>query len=273
MPTLKISDLCYSVEQTDIITDICLEIQSGEFVGLVGPNGSGKSTLLKTVYKLLKPQKGAVLLDGQNLLGLSNKEAARELAVVAQESGGGFEFTVEEIVMMGRHPYKTLFESDSTLDEEIVSRCLQRVGMFSMKDRSFTNLSGGEKQRVLIARALVQDTSFLILDEPTNHLDIGYQIGIMDLIKSIGITTFAAIHDLNIAAMYCDRVIILKDGQIINSGSPRDIFTAELILDLFGIEVEFYTNKRTGALQFSTVPTIHTKKGRTVHAENIGLML
>ncbi|MGI6091220.1 MAG: ABC transporter ATP-binding protein [Saccharofermentanales bacterium] len=252
---LKVDNLCYGVEQKEIISNICLEIDKGEFVGLIGPNGSGKSTLLKNIYKVLKPLGGTAYLKGKSILEMSNKEAAQEIAVVAQENNTGFDFSVNEIVLMGRHPYKRLFERETREDEEIVERALKRVGMDLMAERSFISLSGGEKQRVLIARALVQDTEFLILDEPTNHLDIGYQINIMDLIKNLEITTFAAIHDLNIAALYCDRLIVLNDGVIITSGVPNEVLTFELIKDLFGIEVEFYTNRRTGALQMSPMPS------------------
>ena len=253
---LKVDGLCFSVEQNEIIKNICLEVKKGEFVGLIGPNGSGKSTLLKNIYKVLRPLSGAIFLNDKSILDMNNKEAAQEMAVVAQENETGFDFTVNEIVLMGRHPYKGLFESDTPEDHTIVDRALKRVGMFQMAERSFINLSGGEKQRVLIARALVQDTEFLVLDEPTNHLDIGYQINIMDLIKNIGITTFAAIHDLNIAALYCDRLITLKDGVIITSGVPEDVLSVELIRRMFGIEVELFTSKHTGAIHISPMPSI-----------------
>ena len=260
---LRVENLCFSVEQIEIIKNICMEVNIGEFVGLIGPNGSGKSTLLKNIYKVLKPLRGALFLNEKSILEMTNKDAAQKMAVVAQENDTGFDFTVNEIVLMGRHPYKKLFESDTLEDQEIVDRALKRVGMYQMAERSFMTLSGGEKQRVLIARALVQDTEFLVLDEPTNHLDIGYQISIMDLIKNIGITTFAAIHDLNIAALYCDRLIILKDGVIITSGVPVEVLSVELIKSLFGIEVEFFTNKRTGAIQISPLPSIAIGKSMT----------
>ena len=258
---LRVSDLCYAVDRKEIIKNICIQIQKGEFVGLIGPNGSGKSTLLKNIYKVLRPSRGAVFVDGRSLLEMSNRQAAQVISVVAQENDNSFDFSVEEIVLMGRHPYKTLFGADTAEDQQRSQNALEQVGMGYMRERSFSTLSGGEKQRVLIARALVQDTEFLILDEPTNHLDIGYQISIMDLIKSIGMTTFAAIHDLNIAAMYCDTVIILKDGDIVTSGAPKDVLTAASMRDIFGIEADIYTNKKTGAIQISPLPTSFHQKG------------
>ena len=137
MPMLKISDLCFDVDQKQIVTNVSLEIHKGEFVGLIGPNGSGKSTLLKNIYKLLKPSKGTMLLNEKSILRMSNKEAAKELAVVAQEGESGFDFSVEDIVMMGRHPHKPLFEADNAEDRDVVRRGLERVGMLNMTNRSF----------------------------------------------------------------------------------------------------------------------------------------
>ncbi len=267
MPDLKIDDLYFTIEQVEIVKNVNLEVQHGEFVGLIGPNGSGKSTLLKNIYKVLKPCKGTIVINNKNLLEMSNKETARELAVVAQENDNGFDFSVEDIVIIGRHPYKGLFEANTQEDMLIVDRSLDRVGMLRFKSRSFLSLSGGEKQRVLIARALVQETEFLILDEPTNHLDIGYQISIMDLIKNITITTFAAIHDLNIAAIYCDKIIFMKDGRIIRCGPPEKIMTEENLFELFGIEVEISINQRSKKLQISPVPSRYFHERRDVFYE------
>ncbi|MDZ5034502.1 ABC transporter ATP-binding protein, partial [Clostridium perfringens] len=189
---------------------------------VIGPNGSGKSTLLKNIYRLYKPSSGSILLDNKELSKMKDKDCAKEIAVLAQESNTHFDFTVKQIVKMGRYPYKSVFEDYSKDDLKMVKEMLKKVGLESYSDRNFSELSGGEKQRTLIARALVQNTDFLVLDEPTNHLDIGYQIQLMDLVKSLNITTLAAIHDMNLAAMYCDYLIVMKDGKIKEVGTVEE---------------------------------------------------
>lgn len=218
---MKVEEISYSVRDKRLIESISLEIIEGEFIGLIGPNGSGKSTLLKNIYRVLKPDRGGVYLNGKDLSQMTQKETARSMAVVSQEANMAFDFAVMDIVMMGRAPHKRLLESDTARDQEIAERALARVGMQHVASSSFATLSGGEKQRVLIARALAQEAGFLILDEPTNHLDIRYQLQMMDLVKALKLTSFAALHDLNIAACYCDRIYVLNDGRIVAAGRPK----------------------------------------------------
>jgi iron complex transport system ATP-binding protein len=220
---LQVENLSFAYDQKPIIEDICFTVEKGEFVGLIGPNGSGKSTILKNLYRALKPDAGEVKLDGENLFKLNHKQAARKIGVVAQEDVLPFDFKVEEIVAMGRSPYKKLFDGDSQKDKEVVRNALAYLGMEDMAKRKFLCLSGGEKQRVLIARVIAQETDFLILDEPTNHLDIGYQLQIFDLVKHLNVTVLTAIHDLNIAALYCDRIYVLKNGRVFTSGTPEEV--------------------------------------------------
>lgn len=248
---LQVKNLEFSIDKKEILKDISFEIPKGSFVGIIGPNGSGKSTMLKNIYRLYKPDSGQILLDNKNLLNMKDKDCAKEIAVLAQESNSQFDFTVEQIVKMGRYPYKSVFEDYSKKDLDMVTDMLKRVGLEDYVGRSFSKLSGGEKQRTLIARALVQDTDFLILDEPTNHLDIGYQIQLMDLVKSLNITTLSAIHDMNMASMYCDYLIVMKDGKIKNCGSVKEVITEEMLKEIFGVNAYVGVNPMNNKLQVS----------------------
>lgn len=235
MHKIQVKNLRFSIDNKEILKDISFDIPKGSFVGIIGPNGSGKSTLLKNIYRLYKPSSGKIILDNKDLSKMKDKECAKEIAVLAQESNSQFDFTVEQIVKMGRYPYKSVIEDYSKDDLKMVLEMLKKVGLDDYSYRSFSNLSGGEKQRALIARALVQNTDFLILDEPTNHLDIGYQIQLMDLVKSMNITTLSAIHDMNIASMYCDYLIVMKDGQIKKFGNVEEVITSETLKEIFGV--------------------------------------
>jgi iron complex transport system ATP-binding protein len=217
-----------------------VSLQSGErrIVGILGPNGSGKSTLLKCVYRVLKPDGGAVLLDGRELRTYTAKQSAREMAVVAQHNNYNFEFEVLEVVLMGRSPHKKALEPDTAEDYRIAGEALGEVGMREFAHRGFNTLSGGEQQRVLLARALAQRTPCLILDEPTNHLDIRFQLQMLDAVKRQNFTVLCALHDLNLALLYCDYVYLLKDGQVWGQGAPQEAITAESIREVYGVRAE-----------------------------------
>ncbi len=251
MAKVKIKNLRFSIDKKEILKDISFEVPKGSFIGIIGPNGSGKSTLLKNIYRLYKPSSGSIILDNKDLSKMKDKDCAKEIAVLAQESNSQFDFTVEQIVKMGRYPYKSILEDYSKDDIKMVNDMLEKVGLNNYSDRSFSKLSGGEKQRTLIARALVQNTDFLILDEPTNHLDIGYQIQLMDLIKSLNITTLSAIHDMNIASMYCDYLIVMKDGQVKKFGKVEEVITSEMLKDVFGVNAYVGVNPINNKLQVS----------------------
>ena len=255
MTKLKVNNLRFSINKKEILKDISFDVQKGSFIGIIGPNGSGKSTLLKNIYRLYKPCSGEILLDNKKLSQMKDKDCAKEIAVLAQESNSQFDFTVEQIVKMGRYPYKSVFEDYSKEDLKMVKDMLKKVGLDNYSDRSFSNLSGGEKQRTLIARALVQNTDFLILDEPTNHLDIGYQIQLMDLVKSLNITTLSAIHDMNLASMYCDYLIVMKDGQIVTCGTVKEVITKEMLKEVFGVNAYVGINPINNKLQVSFMHT------------------
>ncbi len=213
-----------------------LNVNAKEFVGIIGPNGSGKSTFLKCIYRVQKPSGGTIILDGKRLDELTYRESALKLAVVAQHNFYNFEFDVLEIVLMGRSPHKKFLARDNLIDYNIACEALRLVGLNGFEKRNFSTLSGGEKQRVILARALAQQTECLVLDEPTNHLDIKYQLEIMDIVKSLRLTTLAAIHDLNIAAAYCDKLIAMKDGLVVGAGVPKELLTEKFIYDLYGLK-------------------------------------
>lgn len=255
MQKIQVKNLRFSIEKKEILKDISFDVPKGSFVGVIGPNGSGKSTLLKNIYRLYKPTGGEIFLDNKELSKMKDKDCAKEIAVLAQESNSQFDFTVEQIVKMGRYPYKSVFEDYSKDDLKMVSDMLKKVGLDNYSDRSFSNLSGGEKQRTLIARALVQNTDFLILDEPTNHLDIGYQIQLMDLVKSLNITTLSAIHDMNIASMYCDYLIVMQDGQIREFGTVEEVITSQMLKEIFGVNAYVGINPINNKLQVSFMHT------------------
>ena len=236
-----------------ILRGVSLEVEPNEFVGIIGPNGSGKSTLLKCIYRVLKPQAGIVELDGTDIRELSYKKSAQSIAVLAQHNYYNFEFSVQDVVLMGRSPHKRAMERDNAQDYAIVAQALETVGMADMAKRSFSTLSGGEQQRVILARALAQQTPCLILDEPTNHLDITYQLELMDIVQGLGRTVVAAIHDLNIAAMYCTRLFAMEKGQLVASGTPEKVLTPELIRQVYGVKAKVFRDE-AGILRIQYYP-------------------
>ena len=257
---LEINGLTFSYDENETVSHVTLSIKKGEFAGIIGPNGSGKSTLLKNVYKALTPNCGTITLDGENLLKMKHKKSAQKLAVVGQENEIPFDFTVEEIVAMGRSPHKKLFESDTSHDKYMVHHALEHLGMEHMTKKGFRNLSGGEKQRVLLARTVAQESDFLILDEPTNHLDISYQLQMFDFIKRLKVTALAAMHDLNMAALYCDKIYGMKDGKIIFGGPPEEVLTQENIRILFGVNSSVTLHPVTHKINITYLPNRQENK-------------
>ncbi len=254
---LKVENLTFSYvknQSKNLIDNVSFNVNKGEFVGIIGPNGSGKSTILKNIYRALTPISGSIFLESENLTTMSYKKSAKKMAVVGQELDLNFDFLVEEIVAMGRHPHKKLFDMDNEKDKEIIKKALKSLGIEAMAKRSYLNLSGGEKQRVIIARAIAQESKFLILDEPTNHLDINYQMQIFEQIKSLNSTVLSAMHDLNLAALFCDRLIVVQDGKIILEGTPEEVLTAENIYNIYGVNATVNFNNVTNKLNISYVP-------------------
>ncbi len=239
---IRTDDLHAMLGGTETLHGIDFTAGDRSLVGVIGPNGSGKSTLLKCIYRVLKPSEGAVFVDGQPLSEYRVRDSAKKIAVLAQHNFYNFEFTVQDVVLMGRAPHKRALERDSAADFKIVHEAMERVGVAPLRDRLFSTLSGGEQQRVLLARALAQQTPCLILDEPTNHLDIKYQLELLDLVRSLDRTVIAAIHDLNIAAMYCDTIFVMQSGHIVASGAPRDVLTRSLIRSVYEVDADVFTD-------------------------------
>lgn len=236
MRDIRIEHLQYTVDGREILKDISLTLGGKEFVGLIGPNGSGKSTLLKHVYRVNPIQQGQVYIDDVPLREVPLRDSARKIAVMGQFSRLDFDFTVFQIALMGRTPYKQSFDDDNDYDYALAESSLKKVGMWEARERSFSTLSGGEQQRVMLARALVQEPEYLILDEPTNHLDITYQLELLKIVKSLGIGVVAALHELNLAAQFCDCLCVLKDGVIQRMGTPQEVITESTLREVYGVK-------------------------------------
>ena len=243
----------------EILKGIDFTLHNKEFVGIIGPNGSGKSTFLKCVYRVQRPTSGTIVLDGKPLDELSFRESALKLAVVAQHNFYNFDFSVLEVVLMGRTPHKKILERDNLDDYRIAREALKKVEMEGFEKRSFSTLSGGEQQRVILARALTQQTECLVLDEPTNHLDIKYQLQIMDIVKQLNLTVVSAIHDLNIAAMYCSKLVALKEGKIVGMGTPQELLTEAFIYDMYEVHSKVYEDPYTGRIHIVFQPQYLSK--------------
>lgn len=239
--TVEVRGLRYGVPSLEILRDISLQVEKGKFVGLIGPNGSGKTTLLKHIYRALPPEKRCVFINGREIESFSYREAAQQVTVMRQENSSDFDYTILEMVLMGRAPYRKFYERDTQDDRRIAYSALRFMGMEALASRSFSTLSGGEKQRVLIARSLAQEADILVLDEPTNHLDVHYQWLLMEIIAGLEKTVLAVFHELNLASTFCDCLYVLKEGQIVAQGAPQDICTPALLEDVFRVQAEVIT--------------------------------
>ena len=235
MKEIRIENLHFRIGAKEILHGITADLPADRFVALLGPNGCGKSTLLKHLYRVHRIQEGQILMDGTPIAEIPLRAAAQKIGVMGQFHAVDFDFSVEEIALMGRAPYKESFEEDTEADFALVRAALERVGMADAAKRSFNELSGGEQQRVMLARCLVQEPRLLILDEPTNHLDIRYQLHILDLVKALGIGVIAALHDLNLAAMYADLLVVMKNGRIEHIGTPQEIITENMLESVYGV--------------------------------------
>lgn len=236
--TIKVKNIDVTIDGKRILENISAHFHEKKFIGLIGPNGSGKSTLLKCICRLLKDYSGEITYGSCNIKMISVKEMAREIAVVAQHNHYAFDFLVKDIVMMGRTPYQKALQSETKADGQLVEQMLDKVGLLDYKNQDYSTLSGGEQQRVILARALVQEPNILVLDEPTNHLDIHHQLDLLKLVKGLNITVISAIHDLNLALHFCDDIFVLQDGKLIESGHPKDVLTTELIKKVYQVHSE-----------------------------------
>ncbi len=237
---LKVSELGLSYGTRPILVDVDLTLEVGEIVGVVGPNGAGKSSLIKAICGLLHPAQGHISIAGKNIARHSRQELARSVAVVPQNPVLPGSFTSGEVVMLGRTPYLGLLKTEGYRDLAIVRWAMDLTSTWELVDRPVGELSGGERQRVVIARALAQEPELLLLDEPTAHLDLAHQLSILELISRLsrqqGLGVLVILHDLNLAAQYCDRLVMLCRGRIHRQGAPRDVITTEDVRAVFGIE-------------------------------------
>jgi len=252
---IEVASIAFRYHRSWVLQDISFQMKRGEFVGVIGPNGSGKTTLLKILYRLLSPQQGEVLFDRVSLKKMSRREIAKKIAVVAQEAYPAFPFRAIEMVLMGRSPYLGHLMFESPKDLEIAKKAMAWTATLPISQRSIDELSGGERKRVFIARALAQEPEMILLDEPTANLDIHRQAEFLDLILSLnrekGLTILMASHDLNLASEYCDRLILLQDGKIYQTGLPEEVMTRENIEKVYGCEVWVDRHPVSGAPRVS----------------------
>jgi iron complex transport system ATP-binding protein len=269
--TLTIDDIDCAYGSVEILKGINFKVKSGQFLGILGPNGSGKTTLLKSISKVLKPKKGAILIDDKDIYKMKNLDLARQMAVVPQTSPVSFDFTSLEVVLMGRNPHMTRFKMEGKSDLDIAKNAMKLTRTWEFADRPITELSGGERQRVIIARALTQEPKILLLDEPTTHLDISNQLEILDLIKQLSeeknMLVVAVFHDFNLAARYCDSIILMKKGKIVAVGDADGTLTAENVKEVFSVDTLVKKHPITGQLHVIPItrPLIQKQKSLTVH--------
>ena len=233
---LEVRNLYWGVqERQNILKNISFKLELGEILGVLGPNGSGKSTLLRLIYRYIKPKKGNILVDGQDIWQIAPKWVAQKIAVVLQENAAEFPLTVKEVVLLGRIPYRSK-HSRPGHDFSLVAKVMESLNLSHLANRKLNTLSGGERQMVMAARAIVQEPSIFILDEPTNHLDIRNKLEILSLIKSLGITTVCTLHDLNSAANLVDKVLILDRGEMVGYGSYEETLTQDIISKTYTVK-------------------------------------
>ncbi len=242
VPLFTISKGCFAYRANNVLQDIDLNLVPGQFYGLIGPNGSGKTTLLDLLTATRSLASGQLSFQGRPLADYAKKELATRIALVPQQFAMGFDFTVSELVLMGRYPHIPRFSNPTARDLDLVEKAMAVMQIQMLRHRLITDLSGGEKQRVVVARALAQDTEVLVLDEATANLDIHHTIEIMHVIRKLvrdeGRTVIAAIHDLNLAAAFCDQVIVLKEGRIFSAGPMAEVLTSQLIAEVFQVEAQ-----------------------------------
>lgn len=250
---INIENLSYDIKGKKILENISFNACTNKFIGIIGANGSGKTTMLKHLYNAIVPYKKTVYIKGIPLENYSQNDIAKNLSVMKQENNSDFDYRVIDIVLMGRLPYKKSLEDYSREDHEKAMRNLNKLGMRDFAQRKYNSLSGGEKQRVLIARALTQDTEIMILDEPTNHLDIYYQMFLMQILKQISMTVISVFHDLNFASKFCDEIYVLKAGKILVNGRPEEVINPNVIKEAFNMDSKIINDGKERIVVYNNI--------------------
>ncbi|MDE2525451.1 MAG: ABC transporter ATP-binding protein [Methanocorpusculum sp.] len=248
MPVISAERLCVSYGDHKVLRDLSLAVEEGRFIGILGPNGCGKTTFLRALSRILEPVSGVVMIEGMDVAAYDTRALARILGCVRQETDVAFPFTVREIVLMGRHPHIGRLAPLGEADLSIADEAMRRTNTLHLADKLITEVSGGERQRVLIARTLAQQPKILLLDEPTSHLDINHQLEILSLIQELTpkITVVGVFHDFNLASYFCDRLILMSAGQIVAAGTPAEVLTAERIQMSFSVRMLGHRHPLTG---------------------------
>ncbi|RLV56244.1 ABC transporter ATP-binding protein [Aeromicrobium phragmitis] len=251
---LSVQEVTVSFSGSAVLQGATVLVPEGGFTGIIGPNGSGKSTLLRSIARLLAPDGGAIVIGDDDIARLPRRELARRLALVEQNVTTDIDLTALQVVLLGRIPHQSAWQGSSEVDRAIALHHLEKVGMADKADRSWHRLSGGEQQRVQLARAFAQEPTVLALDEPTNHLDIAHALQLLATVQHIGLTVVAALHDLNLAAMFCDHLMVLHEGRVMSSGAPEEVLTPELLRAVYGVEASVEPNPITGRVAISFYP-------------------
>jgi len=258
MNAVRLERISFAYDGRPVLENTDLSVQEGEMVGLIGPNGSGKTTLIRLIGGVLHPAEGEAHLDGLDLRCAKRKAVAQRVAVVPQQFQMSFAFRVEEVVMLGRTPFLKVFSDGARGDRAVVNQAMELVGITHLRERFFSELSGGERQKVILGMALAQQPRLLLLDEPTAHLDINHQVEILQLLKRLnhehGITIIAAMHDLNLASLYFQRLVLLKEGRVFADGTPSAVLTSDIIGQVFSAVVQVQAHPLAGVPYVFVLP-------------------
>lgn len=241
---IRVESLFWFAGYQCILKDISFAIEPGSFTGLIGANGAGKSSLLRCLYRYNEPSDGAIYYKNENIWQIPAVEYAQRIAVVLQETPAHFNLSVYDVVSIGLVPHQSLFSRTNDIDKAKIRNAIRKVGLEDKSNQAFESLSGGEKQRALIAKAIVQSPELLIMDEPTSHLDVKYQIQVMELARNLGVTVVASFHDLNLASALCDNILVLNQGQLVKQGPPEEVITEKMLSDVFGVCAQVTTHPK-----------------------------
>ncbi len=254
-PLLQATNLSFAYDQDLVLKNISLDIKAGEFMAVIGPNGSGKSTLLKLLGGILIPDQQNVQFDSRDILDIKKKALATLISWIPQETHLAFPFKVQDVVMMGRHPYLSALTFEGEKDYQIATHAMELTETRQFAERNFNEISGGEKQRVLLASAIAQDPEVMLLDEPTSALDIKYQVEILNILKRLnkekGTTLVLAMHDLHLASKFCHRLALLKEGKLVCEGTPREVLKEDILESVYGIKVKLFFDDQDGSILVS----------------------